>query len=130
MVTDRLKTARERIHQLGTHSVESRIAAALLKLAEKLGEQQDGMLLIQLPLSRQDLADMTGTQVETASRIMSQFRKDGLIRTGRRWVTITGATRLSAIAAARERRSSTFHHLHNPSAPPDWRLRSGGADFH
>ena len=36
---------------------------------------------INLPLSRQDLADMTGTTIETAIRVMSQFRKEGLVHT-------------------------------------------------
>jgi len=50
-------------------------------------------------LSRQDLADMTGATVETTSRIMSQFRKQNLIRSGRGWVAITDRERLSVITA-------------------------------
>jgi CRP-like cAMP-binding protein len=46
-------------------------------------------LLIQLPLSRSDLAEMVGTTTESASRVMSQFQKEGLVRSGRRWVAIT-----------------------------------------
>jgi len=83
MVTHRLKEAHETVRQLSVHSVEQRIAAALLKLAEKVGEQQTERLLIQVPLSRQDLAEMTGTTPETASRVMSQFQKEGFIRNGR-----------------------------------------------
>ena len=98
MVTHRLKEAHETVRQLSAHSVEQRIAAALLKLAEKVGEQQAEGLLIQVPLSRQDLAEMTGTTVETASRVMSQFQKEGFIRTGRQWVAITNAAELESIA--------------------------------
>ena len=99
MVTYRLKEAYETVRRLSAHSVEQRIAAALLKLAEKVGEQQTEGLLIQVPLSRQDLAEMTGTTTETASRVMSQFQKDGFIRTGRQWVAITDYDNLSAITA-------------------------------
>ncbi len=53
---------------------------------------------IQVPLSRQDLAEMTGTTTETASRVMSQFQKDGFIRTGRQWIAITNAAELKSIA--------------------------------
>lgn len=99
MVTHRLKEVHETVRQLSAHSVEQRIAAALLKLAEKVGEQQAEGLLIQVPLSRQDLAEMTGTTTETASRVMSQFQKDGFISTGRQWVAITNAAELESIAA-------------------------------
>lgn len=98
MVSHKLREAREVIHQISASPVESRLAATLLKLADKLGEDQAGELLIQLPLSRQDLADMTGATVETVSRIMSQFRKDALIRSGRGWVAITDLDRLAEIA--------------------------------
>lgn len=97
-VAQRLQAAHEMVQQLSAHSVERRIASALLKLAEKLGEPQQEGLLIQVPLSRQDLAEMTGTTIETASRVMSQFQKDSLIRSGRQWVAITDMARLSAIA--------------------------------
>jgi len=99
IVTQRLKEAQETIRQLSAYSVEQRIASALLKLAEKVGEQQADRLLIQLPLSRQDLAEMTGTTVETASRVMSQFQKEGLIDTGRQWVAITDEAGLAKMAA-------------------------------
>lgn len=98
MVTARLKAAHETVRQLSAHPVEQRIAATLLKLAEKLGEEQDDGLLIQVPLSRQDLAEMTGTTSETASRVMSQFRKVGLVRSGRQWVAILDREGLAEIA--------------------------------
>jgi CRP-like cAMP-binding protein len=94
----RLKEAHETIQQLSAYSVEQRIAAVLLKLADKLGEQQSDGLLIQMPLSRQDLAEMTGTTPETASRIMSQFKQDDLIRTGRRWISILNLDQLQMLA--------------------------------
>ncbi len=98
IVTQRLKAAHEMIRQLSAHPVERRIASVLLKLTARLGETQEEGLLIQMPLSRQDLAEMTGTTTETASRVMSRFQKDGLIRTGRQWVAIADYDALSAIA--------------------------------
>ena len=97
IVSHRLREAREIIHQISAAPVENRLAATLLKLADKLGEEHDGELLIQLPLSRQDLADMTGATGETVSRIMSQFRKQKLIRAGRGWVAITNRHELAEI---------------------------------
>lgn len=98
IVSARLSEAHETIHQLSAAPIESRLAATLLRLAGKLGEAQSEGVLIQLPLSRQDLADMTGATVETISRIMSQFRKQKLIDSGRRWVAITDRAGLEAIA--------------------------------
>jgi len=89
-VGKRLEESREQITQLSTYTVEQRIASALLRLANKLGEERDESVLIQLPFSRQDLAAMTGTTTETVSRVMSRFAEDGLIRSGRKWVAVTG----------------------------------------
>ncbi len=99
IVSARLSEAHETIHQLSASPIESRLAATLLKLAAKLGEKQGDGVLIQLPLSRQDLADMTGATVETISRLMSQFRKQKLIDSGRRWVAITDRAGLEELAA-------------------------------
>ena len=99
MTADRLQSAREMVRQLSAHPVEQRIATVLLNLAEKLGERRAEGVLIQTPLSREDLAQMTGTTPETASRIMSQLQKDGLINSGRQWVAITDPEQLAAVAA-------------------------------
>jgi CRP-like cAMP-binding protein len=97
-VSRQLRGAHEVIQQLSGQPVEGRVATTLLKLADKLGEPQRGLTLIQMPLSRQDLAAMTGATVETVSRVMSQFRRGGLIRTGRQWVAIADRRRLAEIA--------------------------------
>jgi CRP-like cAMP-binding protein len=100
-ITDqRLAEAHEMLRQLSAHSVEQRIAYILLKLADKLGEKQDVGLLIQMPLTRDDIARMSGTSTETASRIMSQLQKDGLIQSGRQWVAIVKRQQLVQIAEA------------------------------
>ncbi len=52
ILAERLRAAHQMIQQLHASSVESRLAATLLKLAEKLGEEQRGSTLIQVPISR------------------------------------------------------------------------------
>jgi len=94
----RLRSAHEMMRQLSVYSTDQRIAFVLLKLGDKLGEQKDVGLLIQLPLSRGDLAQLSGTTTETASRVMSQFQKEGLIQAGRQWVAITNRARLADLA--------------------------------
>ena len=98
IMTGRLREAHEMVHLLSVASVEQRVAHVLLKLGDKLGEQDKVGLLIQMPLSRSDLAELTGTTTETASRVMSQIQKEGLIQTGRQWVAITNKSGLAALS--------------------------------
>lgn len=97
ITAEKLNTAREQIHHLTTLSVEKRIAHILLKLCEKFGEKKSVGLLLQLPLSRKDLADMAGTSTETASRIMSRFQQEGMITSGRQWVAINNSDALAEV---------------------------------
>ena len=96
-VSKRLTESQEIVKQLSTYTVEQRIASALLRLAGKLGETRGQGVLIQLPFSRQDLAAMTGSTTETVSRVMSHFTKEGLVKSGRKWVTITNMKRLEEL---------------------------------
>lgn len=97
-VGQRLEESQEIVKQLSAYTVEQRVAAALVRLADKLGEQKQKGVLIQLPFSRQDLAAMTGATVETVSRVMSRFSADRLVRTGRKWVSINDLDGLEAVA--------------------------------
>ncbi len=98
IVARRLQEAHTTISQISATPVEARVAAALVKLAEKLGVHDQKGTLIQTRLSRQDLAAMTGTTTETVSRVMSQFRRDGLIESGRQWIVVTDLPRLTELA--------------------------------
>ncbi len=80
LLGDRLQAAMK-MRALSTERVDVRLANILLKLSDKVGEPTSEGLRINLPLSRQDLADMTGTTIETAIRIMSKFRKEELVHT-------------------------------------------------
>jgi CRP-like cAMP-binding protein len=98
VVSQRLAESREIVQQLSSFTAQQRIAAALLRLAGKLGETRGDSVLIQLPFSRQDLAAMTGATTETVSRVMSRFAEDKLIKSGRKWVTIMDSKRLKHLA--------------------------------
>ncbi len=75
-----LREAQATIKSLAVDRVEQRIAQILLKLAGKVGVSEKGGVMINLPLTRQDLADMAGTTVETAIRVMSRFTKSKIIK--------------------------------------------------
>lgn len=95
---DRLNAANRRVLQLSSMPVDRRIAFTLLQLGAKLGRKQDKGLLIDVPLSRDDLAEMTGTTSETASRVISQLQTNGSIDSGRQWISITDWESLEALA--------------------------------
>lgn len=97
-VADKLDDARETIRQLALVPSESRIALTLLRLAERVGESAAEGILIQAPLSQQDLAAMVGTTQETVSRTMASFRRRGLIDSGRQWVLIRDKIALQTVA--------------------------------
>lgn len=98
-VAQRLEDARETIRQLMVAPVEARLATALLKLAERLGESSEEGVLIQTPLPQQDLAAMVGATPETVSRIMAKFKRGGLVEGGRQWVRVVDMDALKALAA-------------------------------
>src|SRR3546814_20699202 len=82
----RLERAQSHIHAIATATSEQRVAAALVMLAERTGTPRKGSILLDVPLSRDDLASLTGTVSETVSRVLAQLRRDGVIETVRRWV--------------------------------------------
>jgi CRP-like cAMP-binding protein len=83
-----LNDAREAIRQLTTSRVDARIAMALVKLGERLGEETGQGTLIQVPLPQQDLAAMVGATPETVIRVMARMKREGLVDSGRQWVRI------------------------------------------
>lgn len=94
----RLRDAEARILDLQTKRVERRIARALLRLANTTGVRSARGIELGVPLSRQDLAELAGTTLSTASRTLSEWDQRGLIDAGRQRVTLLNAHALVAIA--------------------------------
>ncbi len=76
---DRMKSSYDSLKNIALERVEARIAALLLKLAGKVGTATKEGLLIDMRLTKQDVADMVGTTVETSIRTFSKFKKQGLV---------------------------------------------------
>jgi CRP/FNR family transcriptional regulator len=76
---DRMKSSYDSLKNIALERVEARIAALLLKLAGKVGVETKDGLLIDMRLTKQDVADMVGTTVETSIRTFSKFKKEGLV---------------------------------------------------
>src|SRR5262245_25595833 len=75
----RLRAAHDSVESLAVDAVETRLAAALLRLADREGSRGKQGVTLPFHLTRQSLADMTGTTVETAIRVVSRWIKDGLV---------------------------------------------------
>ena len=85
---------------LATEPVEVRIAQALLHLAERYGSKQGQALIFSQGFSRQNLADLAGTTVETTIRVMSRWTRDGLVRSATQRISILDPEELKRIAGA------------------------------
>jgi CRP/FNR family transcriptional regulator len=79
--------------------VDVRLARLFLKLADQMGTPARGGVFIPLPLSRQELADFTGTTIETAIRIMSRWNRDGIILTEKDGFLLLERATLEVLAA-------------------------------
>jgi CRP-like cAMP-binding protein len=97
-LSGRLHELQERHRELSTEKVERRVARAVLRLARQAGRKTEAGILIDLPLSRQDLAEMTGTTLYTVSRILSAWEAAGLVEVGRERVVIRRGHGLVTIA--------------------------------
>lgn len=78
--SDKLRDAHEMLKNIATERVEKRVASLLLRLSEKVGVESRGFRKIDFPLTRQEIAEMVGTTVETCIRTMSKFQKRGLVK--------------------------------------------------
>ena len=88
----------ERQKALVTDRVEQRIARVLLKLAAQSGTKIDEGVLIDLPITRQDIAEMSGTTLYTVSRTLNEWDRGGLLEIGRERVVICEPHLLVSIA--------------------------------
>jgi CRP/FNR family transcriptional regulator len=78
----------ETIKSIAGGKVEERIAKVLLEIADRIGKRYDDTIIIEAPLTRLDIAEMTGTTVETTIRVMSKWKKQGIINTERGYIEI------------------------------------------
>jgi CRP/FNR family transcriptional regulator len=86
--TQRFRSTIDLMAKMSTGRVEDRIAVILMLLAQSYGNETEAGLQLQIPLTRQDIAEMAGTTVESTIRVMSRWQKDGLIESDNRFITI------------------------------------------
>ncbi len=86
---ERLDEVQTRYLELAAEQVEQRLARALLRIMKHSGRRSGRGIRIDFPLSRQELADYTGTTLYTVSRTLSAWEKQGWVESGRERITIT-----------------------------------------
>lgn len=99
-LTLRLIELTKRLAELSGGRVEARFARLFLKLAQDVGRPHADGSFVALPLSRQELADMTGTTIETCIRIMSRWGKDDIVRTEKDGFVVLDPASLEVLANA------------------------------
>ena len=98
-LTLRLAELTRRLAELSGARVETRFARLFLKLAGNIGKTDRGGTFIPMPLSRQELADLTGTTIETTIRILSRWQKDDVLLTEKDGFLVLDRETLAEVAA-------------------------------
>lgn len=99
LASNELVQAQDHLMLLGRKTATERLASLLVQLLERIGHSQGEGGVIDLPMSREDLADYTGLTTETVSRTMTRLRKQGVIQIpNTRSVLVPKAERLEALA--------------------------------
>lgn len=97
----RLQETQARVVEMSTQQVEQRIASAVLRLVNQSGRKTDDGIEIDFPITRQDIAEMTGTTLHTVSRTLSGWEDEGIVRSSRQKVTVTDPHALMLVAESR-----------------------------
>lgn len=106
MMGKRFTRLQERFRDISTKRVEQRIARALLRLVRQFGVRIEEGVLIDIPLTRQDIAEMTGTNLYNVSRILSKWEQAGWIVSHRKQVILSQAHAIVVLAEDLEENSS------------------------
>jgi len=97
VLNEELGRAQSVIRLLGHKTSSERVAAFLLSLLPP-GKHNGEPLDVPLPLSRQEMAELLGLTIETVSRHMSEFKREGVIDAPRGMVRILDSPRLQELA--------------------------------
>jgi CRP-like cAMP-binding protein len=97
-LTQRIVELTKRIPEVAGGRVETRFAHLFLKLADRVGRRGPAGTFIPMALSRQDLADLSGTTIETCIRLMSRWGKESLVTTEKDGFVVADRAALEKLA--------------------------------
>ena len=89
IILERIDDVQHRYLEVCTEHVDQRIARSLLRLMRRAGSKTSEGIHIDIPLSRQNIADYSGTTLYTVSRTLSAWEKKGWIHSGREQIVVT-----------------------------------------
>ncbi|MEO8558543.1 MAG: Crp/Fnr family transcriptional regulator [Rhodospirillales bacterium] len=98
IIGKRLQEVQDRVRELATQRAERRVAHAVLRLARQAGQNTVNGTAIEFPLRRKDVADIAGTTLHTASRILTGWEKAGLLTSHNQRLTIRNPAEILRIA--------------------------------
>jgi CRP-like cAMP-binding protein len=98
LIGRRLRAAHDSVKSLAVEPVEARLAATLLRLADREGVRTKRGVELPFHLTRQSLADMSGTTVETAIRVVSRWLRDEVVEDSRGRLIVRDQPALRALA--------------------------------
>lgn len=98
LVLGRLREVQDQVRELATERVERRIARVVMRLVRHSGRRIADGVLIDTPLTRQELAEMTGTTLFTVSRVLSQWSHEGVLLSRGRRLVVRAPHRIAALA--------------------------------
>jgi CRP-like cAMP-binding protein len=89
IILERIDDVQNRYLEICTEHVDQRIARSLLRIMRRAGSKTRSGIQIDIPLSRQNIADYSGTTLYTVSRTLSAWEKNGWIKSGREKIIVT-----------------------------------------
>lgn len=95
-----LAEAQGRFLEVASLDVPRRLAHAVLRLIDRAGRHEDDGMRVDVPISRQDLAAMTGTTLHNVSRILTRWERGGMVTGGRRTLLVRDIPALMRLATA------------------------------
>lgn len=99
-VGTRLEQLQDDLVDLATKAVEQRVASAVLRMVGQTGRKVEEGIEIAFPLTRANIAEMTGTTLHTVSRLLSAWEKDGILESRRKHILVTAPHRLMLLTGA------------------------------
>jgi CRP-like cAMP-binding protein len=97
ILSSRLEELQERFREVATEKVAPRVAKALMRLLKQVGKPAWGG--IEISLSREELAQMTGTTLFSISRLLSRWGEEGFVLPRREAVVVLDAQRLAQVSS-------------------------------
>jgi CRP/FNR family transcriptional regulator, anaerobic regulatory protein len=97
ITSDELRAAQDRMLLLGRKSASEKVASFILLMADRQG--RSGVEVVDVPMTRNDIADYLGLTIETVSRTLSKLRQDGLIALTPARIEICDRDELEELAA-------------------------------